>query len=84
VHDLVLDLATTQLSPARNLDRPMPRVKFEPVSKSSDSRLAAIVIGLDCITGLQIARVLLRHGARAPESRTTLNTSPRELDACPT
>jgi predicted ATP-grasp superfamily ATP-dependent carboligase len=42
----------------------MSRVKIKPVSTSSDSNPIAIVIGLDCITGLQIARVLHQHGIR--------------------
>lgn len=40
----------------------MPKAKNNIVSKISDSHPVAIVIGLDCITGLQIARVLHRHG----------------------
>jgi len=39
-------------------------VKIEPVPKSPDRRPIAIVIGLDCITGLQLTRVLHRCGIR--------------------
>ncbi len=39
-------------------------MQIESVPKSPDRRPIAIVIGLDCITGLQMARVLHRCGIR--------------------
>jgi len=43
---------------------PVSGVRNEPVPEDSNSLPAAIVVGLDCITGLQIARTLHRRGIR--------------------